>query len=137
MDGGPCGRPIRDKGRNSAISRLYLHEQSTIISFTVKSNPNFIVVQFTEAAEKGFHIVEHSNCDNCENEEAWHWVKGAGRSTQKKMCWTMDVATHHGTFALPYNCHYNQLSNEECELDTSKSAIHDKLKSKQFVSFLF
>ena len=89
-----------------------------------------ILLQFIEAAAKGFHIVEHSNCDNCENEEAWSWLRGSGRSTPKKMCWTMDVTTHFGTYSLPYNCKYSQISNEECELDTSKSNIKDKLQSK-------
>ena len=82
------------------------------------------------AAAKGFHLVNHSNCENCEKEEAWSWIRAQGRTIPKLLCWTLHAKTRYGDYVLPFNCKYSDITRQECELDFSKTDIRDKIKCK-------
>ena len=82
------------------------------------------------AEDHGFHLVEHSDCDNCEKEDAWSWLRHQGRAVPKKLCWNMNIVTKFGAFTLPFDCKFYQLENQICDLDFSKTDLKGKLNSK-------
>jgi hypothetical protein len=65
-----------------------------------------------EQGVKGFHVIEHSECENCEKGEDWNWMKG--RSDVKHICWDMEtiLKTETGpkSFPLPLNCEFHKIS---------------------------
>jgi hypothetical protein len=79
--------------------------------------------QVFEKGAKGLYVIQHSDCDNCEKDEGWTWMKG--RSDVKKSCWTIDLTTKNGPFNLPLNCEYFKANDQNCKVDFSKSGMKD------------
>ena len=76
-------------------------------------------------------MIEHSNCNNCGQDQAWKWMKGKGHSAPRKMCWDMTIEMKDGTqIELLFVCESTgTFEDQNCKIDESRSKIKD-LSSK-------
>ena len=81
-------------------------------------------------------MAEHSDCNNCENKEAWAWADPMGRSTSKKICYTMKVVTKYGEFEIPLACKYHSLPESTCSTDVAGSPLNGLLSSNKHLKSL-
>jgi hypothetical protein len=79
-------------------------------------SPLSVIFQFRRQGRLGFYTVEHSRCNNCENNENWKWMNGRGLGV-KKMCWLFDVVTPKHKFYIPITCTYSKVEYQDCVAD--------------------
>jgi hypothetical protein len=84
-----------------------------------------------QVGQSGWNLVEHSVCNNCENQEDWKWIKG--RTALVKLCWSIDAVSKEGVaLKLPFVCEYSKDKPEEQNCKTKIEDPHNTKLSCKF-----